>query len=88
MEREISKRDVRDLDAAIKSIREGIENGKKLPISEVLSSEDRIRRDMKLNDGDMSFVSSDNVDYDWIERYVAGDIPGFLLATNTWTTTS
>ena len=44
LEREISKRDVRDLDAAIKSIREGIENGKKLPISEVLSSEDRIRR--------------------------------------------
>ena len=27
-----------------------------------------IKRDMKLNDGDMSFVSSDNVDYDWIEQ--------------------
>lgn len=82
LEREISKRDVRDLDAAIKSIREGIENGKKLPISEVLSSEDRIRREMKLNDGDMSFVSSDNVDYDWIERYVAGDIPVGLSTGN------
>jgi len=80
--REISKRDVRDLDAAKKSIKEGIENGKKLPISEVLNNEERIRREMKLTDGDMSFVSSDNVDYDWIERYVAGDIPVGLSTGN------
>lgn len=84
LEREISKRDVEDIERARKSIRDGIENGKKLPISEVLSSEDRIRREMKLNDGDMSFISSDDVDYDWIERYVAGDIPIGLSSGNKW----
>ena len=82
LEREIAKRDIHDLDAAIKDIKEGIENGKKLPISEVLNNEERIRREMKLTDGDMSFVSSDNIDYDWIERYVAGDIPVGLSTGN------
>ena len=33
------KRDIDNLDAAIKSIREGIENGKKLPISEVINEQ-------------------------------------------------
>ena len=74
LEREIQKRDIASLDAALKAIDDGILNGKKLPISEVLNNEDRIRREMKLNDGDMSFISSDDVDYDWIEKYVNGEI--------------
>lgn len=84
LEREIQKRDVEDIDRAKKSIKDGVENGKKLPISEVLNSEDRIRREMKLSDGDMSFISSDDVDYDWIERYVAGEIPIGLSSGNKW----
>ena len=82
LEREIAKRDVDSIDHAIKSIKDGIENGKKLPISEVINSEERIRREMRLNDGDMSFVSSDDTDYEWIEKYVAGEIPIGLSTGN------
>ncbi len=82
LEREIQKHELDNFEQAQKSIREGIENGKKLPISEVLHTEDRIRREMKLNDGDMSFISGDDVDYDWIESYVAGDIPVGLSTGN------
>ena len=82
LEKEISKRDIDSIEAAILTINDGIANGKKLPIGEVISSEERFRRDMKLNDGDMSFVSSDDVDYDWIENYVDGNIPLGLSSGN------
>ena len=82
LEKEISKRDIDSIEAAILTINDGIANGKKLPIGEVISSEERLRRDMKLNDGDMSFVSSDDVDYDWIENYVDGNIPLGLSSGN------
>lgn len=82
LEREIQKRDIDSLEDAVKAIGKGINNGKTLPISEVINSEDRIRREMKLNDGDMSFISSDDVDYDWIERYVSGDIALGLTTGN------
>tara|TARA_R100000388_G_scaffold94874_1_gene83896 strand:+ start:1598 stop:3394 length:1797 start_codon:yes stop_codon:yes gene_type:complete len=70
--REISKRDVRDLDAAIKSIRDGIENGKTLPIRDIISDEKAIKRQLLIEDGDMSFISCDSDDFKWINDYSQG----------------
>lgn len=82
LQREIQKRDVESMEGALKAIDDGIRKGKQLPISEVINTEDRIRREMKLNDGDMSFISSDDVDFDWIEEYVDGNIPLGLSTGN------
>jgi len=75
LQREIEKRNPKDLDGALKTIDDGINNGKNQPIGETLNDEERFKREMKLNDGDMSFISSDDIDYDWIEEYVYGNIP-------------
>ena len=29
---------------------------------------------MRVNDGDMSFIASDDTDYEWIKKYVTGQI--------------
>ena len=84
LQREIEKRDIESLEGALKAIDDGIRKGKQLPISEVINTEDRIRREMKLNDGDMSFISSDDVDFDWIEEYVDGNIPLGLSTGNSF----
>lgn len=83
LEREISKKDnIESLEGARKTIDDGIKAGKMMPIGEVVNTEEKAKRDMRLNDGDMSFVSSDNVDYDWIEDYVDGNIPIGLTTGN------
>lgn len=84
LQREIQKRDIDSLEGALKAIDDGIRKGKQLPISEVINTEERIRREMKLNDGDMSFISSDDVDFDWIEEYVDGNIPLGLSTGNSF----
>lgn len=84
LQREIQKRDIESLEGALKAIDDGIRKGKQLPISEVINTEERIRREMKLNDGDMSFISSDDVDFDWIEEYVDGNIPLGLSTGNSF----
>jgi len=83
LEREIAKRDVDDMDGARKTIRDGLNKGKSMPIGEVIATEDKIRREIRINDGDMSFISSDDTDYDWIERYAQGDIELGLSTGNT-----
>ena len=82
LEREISKKDIDSVDGARKTIRDGLEKGKTMPISEVLNSEEKYRREMKLDDGDMSFISSDDVDYGWIEDFVDGNIQLGLSSGN------
>lgn len=82
LQREIEKRSPEDLDGALKTINDGIKNGKSQPIGETLNDEEKFKREMKLNDGDMSFISSDDVDYDWIEEYVYGNIPLGLSTGN------
>lgn len=82
LQREIEKRNPKDLDGALKTISDGIKNGKSQPIGETLNDEEKFKREMKLNDGDMSFISSDDVDYDWIEEYVYGNIPLGLSTGN------
>jgi hypothetical protein len=72
--REISKRDIDSEQHAITTIREGLEKGKQDPIREVIESEKDVRREMLLNDGDMSFISSDDEDFRWIDDYANGRI--------------
>jgi len=70
--REICKRDIDSESQAQATIRDGIENGKTMPIREVIDEEKSAQREMLLNDGDMSFISSDDEDFRWIDDYAQG----------------
>tara|TARA_R110002050_G_scaffold98829_2_gene205238 strand:- start:3328 stop:5124 length:1797 start_codon:yes stop_codon:yes gene_type:complete len=72
--REINKRDIDSEDSAVKAIRDGIEKGKTMPIKEVIDGEKDAQRELLLNDGDMSFVSSDDEDFRWIDDMAQGKI--------------
>ena len=72
--REIMKRDIDSEDHAYKTIREGIEKGKQDPIRATLSDEKTAQRELLINDGDMSFISSDDEDFRWIDDYANGRI--------------
>jgi hypothetical protein len=72
--REINKRDIDSEDSAIRGIRDGIEKGKTMPIKEVIDNEKDAKRELLLNDGDMSFVSSDDEDFRWIDDFSQGKI--------------
>jgi hypothetical protein len=72
--REISKRDIDSEEHAIATIRAGIEDGKKAPLRELINDERSITRELLINDGDMSFISSDDSDYRMIDDYANGKI--------------
>ena len=72
--REIGKRDIDSDDHAKQTIIAGIEKGKALPIKEIIESEKNVQRNMLINDGDMSFISSDDEDFRWIDDYSQGKI--------------
>lgn len=72
--REIQKRDIDSEENAITTIRDGIEDGKKMPVKEVMDEREKIQREMKILDGDMSFISSDDSDYKWIDDFAGGRI--------------
>ena len=72
--REIDKRDVESITHAKDTILDGIERGKKLPIREIVEQEDKATRDMLINDGDMSFISSDDEDFRWINDLADGKV--------------
>jgi hypothetical protein len=74
LEREILKRDVDSIESTRQTIRDGIEKGKSMPIREVIDSENNFKLEMMINDGDMSFISSDDEDYRWIQEYAKGNI--------------
>lgn len=74
LEREIELRDVDDMYVARNTIRDGIERGKMAPIHETIEAEEEAQRELLLSDGDMSFMSSDVEDLDWIIRYKNGEI--------------
>lgn len=74
LEREILKRDVDSIETARNTIRDGIEKGKTMPIREVLENENAVKLEMMINDGDMSFISSDDEDYRWIQDYIDGKL--------------
>lgn len=73
--REICKRDIDSEIEARATIIRGIERGKTMPIREVIDEEQAIKREMLINDGDMSFISSDDEDFRWIDDYAQGKIP-------------
>ena len=56
------------------TIVDGINHGKNMPITETLSEEKSIEREMAVHDGDMSFISSDDDDFNWIEKLANGEI--------------
>jgi len=70
--REINKRDIDSEVQAIYTIRDGIEHGKNMPIRELIHEEQSVEREMKINDGDMSFISSDDADFKWIDDFSQG----------------
>ena len=74
LEREILKRDVDSIETARNTIRDGIEKGKTMPIREVLENENSVKLEMMINDGDMSFISSDDEDYRWIQDFIDGKL--------------
>jgi hypothetical protein len=72
LHREICKRDVDSEDHALNTILDGIEIGKNMPIKNLIDEEKSAKREMLLNDGDMSFISSDDEDFRWIDDYSQG----------------
>ena len=72
--REITKRDVDDEQHARRTIIEGIEKGKLDPLRDTIDAEQDAKRELLINDGDMSFVSSDDEDFRWIDDYAQGKI--------------
>lgn len=74
LQREIFKREPDDLELAKRTIIEGVESGKKLPIREVVEEENKIQREMLINDGDMSFISTGDDDFKWIDDFAEGRI--------------
>jgi len=74
LHREICKREVESESHALNTILDGIEIGKNMPIRDVINEEKEAQREMLLNDGDMSFISSDDEDFRWIDDYAQGKI--------------
>lgn len=74
LEREIEKRDVDSMDTARNTIRDGVEQGKRLPIREVMDVENEIVREELIDSTDMSFVSSDDDDMAWITALAEGKL--------------
>jgi len=72
--REIEKRDIDSSEHARLTIISGIEKGKAMPIKELIDGEKSAQREMRLNDGDMSFISSDDEDFRWIDDFSQGKI--------------
>lgn len=72
--REITKRDIDSEDAALTAVRKAIEEGKRVPIREIINEEQKITRELLLDDMDMSFVSSTDEDFDWINKLAEGKI--------------
>lgn len=70
--REIMKRDIDSEAQAMHTIRDGIEHGKLMPIRDLMHEEQSLERDMLINDGDMSFISSDDTDFKWIDDFSQG----------------
>jgi hypothetical protein len=72
--REILKRDIDSESVAMNTIRDGIEKGKQSPLTDIINAEKDAARMMRINDGDMSFISSDDSDFRMIDDYAQGKI--------------
>lgn len=72
--REICKRNIDSEEHAKRLIIDAIEAGKQMPLKDFITEEKSAQREMLINDGDMSFVSSDDEDWRWIDDYAQGKI--------------
>ena len=72
--REISKKDVESLDAAHTALVKSIEEGKQVPIREIIDEENKIKRELMLEQMDMSFIAPQDEDLDWIHKFAEGKI--------------
>ena len=72
--REVCKREVDNEDHAKQTIIAGGEKGKQMPIRDIIDEEKSAQREMLLSDGDMSFISSDDEDFRWIDDFSQGKI--------------
>ena len=72
--REVCKREVDNEDHAKQTIIAGVEKGKQMPIRDIIDEEKSAQREMLLSDGDMSFISSDDEDFRWIDDFSQGKI--------------
>ena len=72
--REILKRDIGSEKSAEETILHGINAGKKDPLRVTLADEKNASRELLINDGDMSFISSDDEDFRWIDDFANGNI--------------
>ena len=87
--REISKRDIDSDEQAKATIVDMIQVGKDAPIRELIDDEKSAKRDMLINDGDMSFISSDDEDFRWIDDFSQGKIEvGLDTGIHSWTSIS
>lgn len=57
-----------------KTIRDGITEGKGMPIRDLMDAEEKIQRELEIEKMDMSFISSDDEDMAWITDYAEGRI--------------
>jgi hypothetical protein len=72
--REIGKKDIDSEDAALTALRKSLEEGKRVPIREIIEAENKIKKEILLDDMDMSFISSSDEDFDWINKLAEGKI--------------
>lgn len=72
--REFSRREYDAHYQLEETIRDGINQGKSMPIRDLMSAEDKIQRELDISKMDMSFVSSDDDDAKWITDFAEGNI--------------
>ena len=56
------------------TIKDGIEEGMKFPLTNILADEKKIAREQMVENGDLSFISSDEEDLQWMIDFAAGKI--------------
>ena len=80
--REFSRRDYdNDYNPAL-TIKDGINEGMNFPLTSIIADEKKIRREQMVENGDLSFISSDEEDLQWMADFAAGRIQVGLSTGN------
>lgn len=74
LKREFARREYDSHYPLEETIRDGIIQGKSMPIRDLMDAEEKIQRELDVSKMDMSFVSSDDDDMKWIADYAEGKI--------------
>jgi len=65
-----------------KTIRDGFNEGMNFPLASTIADEKKIRREQMVESGDLSFISSDEQDLQWMADFAAGRIQVGLTTGN------